>query len=194
MRRRSRSRVAIGTMHFPARRLAPAAVPLMRRRQWPAAVQSAPSEDEAHIEMPARLSQIVSYATRSARHGITIPQHYSIYVSAAAGDRYGIGARDGSPGRRAIVPRRHEWPDGPAHGNDRGAALSAAHMARLRNPLGARAMYLGGTVYAFTAQRAGDIGNRSSLHPSSPMGRLDSIQRQRRHQGDRAADGPRPTM
>jgi len=119
-------------------------------------VQAAPSEDEgAAVEMPARLKrQIVSYATREAPGTVIIdtPNTYLYYVlGGGQAIRYGIGVgRDGFTwsGVQAVT-KKAEWPDWtpPPEMIARQPYLPRHMAGGPGNPLGARAMYLGGTVY-----------------------------------------------
>jgi len=122
----------------------------------PPSVQSAPSEDEgAVVEMPARLKrQIVSYATREAPGTVIIdtPNTYLYYVlGGGQAIRYGIGVgRDGFTWSGVqSVTKKAEWPDWtpPPEMIARQPYLPRHMAGGPGNPLGARAMYLGGTVY-----------------------------------------------
>jgi lipoprotein-anchoring transpeptidase ErfK/SrfK len=122
----------------------------------PPMVQSAPSEDEGTTaELPARLKrQIVGYATREAPGTIIIdtPNTYLYYVlGGGQAIRYGIGVgRDGFTwsGVQSIT-KKAEWPDWtpPPEMIARQPYLPRQMAGGPGNPLGARAMYLGGTVY-----------------------------------------------
>ena len=122
----------------------------------PPSVQTAPSEDQgAVVEMPARLKrQIVSYASREAPGTVIIdtPNTYLYYVlGGGQAVRYGIGVgRDGFTwsGVQSIT-RKAEWPDWtpPPEMIVRQPYLPRHMAGGPGNPLGARAMYLGGTVY-----------------------------------------------
>jgi lipoprotein-anchoring transpeptidase ErfK/SrfK len=122
----------------------------------PPVVRPAPSEDEGTAaELPARLKrQIVSYATREAPGTIVIdtPNTYLYYVlGGGQAIRYGIGVgRDGFTwsGVQSIT-RKAEWPDWtpPPEMIARQPYLPRHMAGGPGNPLGARAMYLGGTVY-----------------------------------------------
>jgi lipoprotein-anchoring transpeptidase ErfK/SrfK len=119
-------------------------------------VQPAPSEDEGTTaELPARLKrQIVSYATREAPGTVIIdtPNTYLYYVlGGGQAIRYGIGVgRDGFTwsGVQSIT-KKAEWPDWtpPTEMIARQPYLPRYMAGGPGNPLGARAMYLGGTVY-----------------------------------------------
>jgi lipoprotein-anchoring transpeptidase ErfK/SrfK len=115
-----------------------------------------PSHDEGTaIEIPARLKrQIVSYATREAPGTVVIdtPNTYLYYVlGGGQAVRYGIGVgRDGFTwsGTQSIT-KKAEWPNWtpPAEMIARQPYLPRFMAGGPGNPLGARAMYLGGTVY-----------------------------------------------
>jgi lipoprotein-anchoring transpeptidase ErfK/SrfK len=138
----------------------------------PPSMQSAPSEDEGTaVEMPARLKrQIVSYATREAPGTIIIdtPNTYLYYVlGGGQAIRYGIGVgRDGFTwsGVQSIT-KKAEWPDWtpPPEMIARQPYLPRQMAGGPGNPLGARAMYLGGTVYRIHGTNApGTIGTHVS--------------------------------
>ncbi|MGD0849408.1 L,D-transpeptidase [Bradyrhizobium sp.] len=138
----------------------------------PPAVQSAPIEDDtASAELPARLKrQIVSYATREAPGTIIIdtPNTYLYYVlGGGQAVRYGIGVgRDGFTwsGTQSIT-KKAEWPDWtpPPEMIARQPYLPRQMAGGPGNPLGARAMYLGGTVYRIHGTNApGTIGTHVS--------------------------------
>ena len=119
-------------------------------------VQSAPTEDQnASAELPARLRrQIVGYVTREAPGTIIIdtPNTYLYYVlGGGQAVRYGIGVgRDGFTwsGVQSIT-KKAEWPDWvpPPEMIHRQPYLPRQMAGGPGNPLGARAMYLGGTIY-----------------------------------------------
>jgi lipoprotein-anchoring transpeptidase ErfK/SrfK len=138
----------------------------------PPPVATAPSEDEgAAVEMPARLKrQIVSYATREAPGTVIIdtPNTYLYYVlGGGQAIRYGIGVgRDGFTwsGVQQIT-KKAEWPDWtpPPEMIARQPYLPRHMAGGPGNPLGARAMYLGGTVYRIHGTNApGTIGTHVS--------------------------------
>ncbi len=113
------------------------------------------TDTEARTEMPAHLKrQVVNYPTREAAGTIVIdtPNTYLYYVLGnGRALRYGIGV-----GRQGFtwsgtqnVTRKAEWPawTPPADMLARQPYLPR-HMARgPGNPLGARAMYLGSSIY-----------------------------------------------
>jgi lipoprotein-anchoring transpeptidase ErfK/SrfK len=119
-------------------------------------MQAEPSQDEGRaVELPARLRrQIVGYATREAPGTVIIdtPHTYLYYVLGnGQAIRYGIGVgRDGFTwsGTQTIT-RKAEWPDWtpPPEMIVRQPYLPRQMAGGPGNPLGARAMYLGGTVY-----------------------------------------------
>lgn len=122
----------------------------------PPPVQAAPSDDQGTpYEMPARLRrQVVSYATREAPGTVIIdtPNTYLYYVlGGGRAIRYGIGVgRDGFTWSGVeTVSRKAEWPDWtpPPEMIARQPYLPRYMAGGPGNPLGARAMYLGGTVY-----------------------------------------------
>jgi lipoprotein-anchoring transpeptidase ErfK/SrfK len=138
----------------------------------PPVVQSAPSQDEnATAELPARLKrQIVNYPTREAPGTIIIdtPNTYLYYVlGGGQAIRYGIGVgRDGFTwsGVQSIT-KKAEWPDWtpPPEMIARQPYLPRHMAGGPGNPLGARAMYLGGTVYRIHGTNApGTIGTHVS--------------------------------
>ncbi len=122
----------------------------------PPAVEAAPPDDGGVVhELPARLKrQIVSYATREAPGTVIIdtPNTYLYYVvGGGRAVRYGIGVgRDGFTwsGVQAVT-KKAEWPDWtpPPEMIARQPYLPRHMAGGPGNPLGARAMYLGGTVY-----------------------------------------------
>ena len=138
----------------------------------PPVVQSAPSEDEGTTaELPAPLKrQIVRYPTREAPGTVIIdtPNTYLYYVlGGGQAVRYGIGVgRDGFTwsGVQSIT-RKAEWPDWtpPPEMIARQPYLPRHMAGGPGNPLGARAMYLGGTVYRIHGTNAPQtIGTRVS--------------------------------
>jgi len=152
--------LAIGTVAFST---AGAAAPLplfpfiltSPTQAAPPQVQAAPQDEGQAYEMPARLRrQIVSYATREAPGTIIIdtPNTYLYYVLGnGQAIRYGIGVgRDGFTwsGTQNIT-RKAEWPDWtpPPEMIARQPYLPRQMAGGPGNPLGARAMYLGGTIY-----------------------------------------------
>ncbi|MDP3077737.1 L,D-transpeptidase [Bradyrhizobium sp.] len=120
-------------------------------------VQAQPSDDDEGPvrEMPARLKrQVVNYASREAPGTIIIdtPNTYLYYVlGGGQAIRYGIGVgREGFTWSGVqTVTRKAEWPDWtpPAEMIARQPYLPRYMAGGPGNPLGARAMYLGGTIY-----------------------------------------------
>jgi lipoprotein-anchoring transpeptidase ErfK/SrfK len=118
--------------------------------------EAAPLQDESRaIERPARFKrQVVNYSTREAPGTIIIdtPNTYLYYVLGnGQAIRYGIGVgRDGFTwsGTQTIT-KKSEWPDWtpPPEMIARQPYLPRQMAGGPGNPLGARAMYLGGTIY-----------------------------------------------
>jgi len=133
------------------------------------AVQRPESRDAT--EMPARLHrQIVDYPTNEAHGTIVIdtPNTYLYYVlGGGKAIRYGIGVgRDGFTwsGVEAVA-RKAEWPDWipPAEMVVRQPYLPRFMAGGLGNPLGARAIYLGNTIYRIHGtNQPSTIGGRVS--------------------------------
>ena len=120
-------------------------------------VQSMPQaqEEDRSVELPARLRrQVVAYPTREAPGTIIIDTpHTYLYLVLGNGQamRYGIGVgRDGFTwsGTQTIT-KKAEWPDWtpPPEMIARQPYLPRHMAGGPGNPLGARAMYLGGTIY-----------------------------------------------
>jgi lipoprotein-anchoring transpeptidase ErfK/SrfK len=112
-------------------------------------------EDGVVAELPARLKrQVVSYASREAPGTVIIdtPSTYLYYIlGGGQAIRYGIGVgRDGFTwsGVQSIT-KKAEWPNWtpPAEMIARQPYLPRFMAGGPGNPLGARALYLGGTVY-----------------------------------------------
>jgi lipoprotein-anchoring transpeptidase ErfK/SrfK len=122
----------------------------------PPAVEAAPAPDQSTtFELPARLRrQVVSYTGREAPGTVIIdtPNTYLYYVlGGGQAMRYGIGVgRDGFTwsGTQSVT-KKAEWPDWtpPPEMIARQPYLPRHMAGGPGNPLGARAMYLGGTVY-----------------------------------------------
>jgi lipoprotein-anchoring transpeptidase ErfK/SrfK len=117
---------------------------------------AAPSEDDrAAYQLPTRLRrQIVNYTSREAPGTVIIdtPNTYLYYIIGnGRALRYGIGVgRDGFTWSGVqSVTRKAEWPDWtpPPEMIARQPYLPRQMAGGPGNPLGARAMYLGGTVY-----------------------------------------------
>ena len=112
-------------------------------------------EDRPAIEQPSRFKrQVVTYPTREAPGTIIIdtPNTYLYYVLGnGQAIRYGIGVgRDGFTWSGVqTVTRKAEWPawTPPAEMIARQPYLPRHMAGGPGNPLGARAMYLGNTIY-----------------------------------------------
>ena len=139
----------------------------------PPPAQAVPDDEDATgpYELPARLKrQVVNYPTREAPGTIIIdtPNTY-LYLIMGNGQamRYGIGVgREGFTwsGTQTIV-KKAEWPDWtpPPEMIARQPYLPRHMAGGPGNPLGARAMYLGGTVYRIHGTNAPDtIGQQVS--------------------------------
>ncbi|MCC8983297.1 L,D-transpeptidase [Bradyrhizobium acaciae] len=136
-------------------------------------VQSMPQaqEEDRSVELPARLRrQVVAYPTREAPGTIIIDTpHTYLYLVLGNGQamRYGIGVgRDGFTwsGTQTIT-KKAEWPDWtpPPEMIARQPYLPRQMAGGPGNPLGARAMYLGGTIYRIHGTNAPEtIGTRVS--------------------------------
>jgi lipoprotein-anchoring transpeptidase ErfK/SrfK len=172
--------LAIGMFAFSASATAtplplpPPLFPFIMTPPMPSAppVQAAATEDgNGAVEMPARLKrQIVSYPTREAPGTVIIdtPNTYLYYVlGGGQAVRYGIGVgRDGFTwsGTQSVT-KKAEWPDWtpPPEMIARQPYLPRHMAGGPGNPLGARAMYLGGTVYRIHGTNAPEtIGTRVS--------------------------------
>ena len=137
----------------------------------PPPISAAPREEEERFELPARLRrQVVNYYSREAPGTIIIdtPNTY-LYLVLGNGQamRYGIGiGRDGFTwsGTQTIT-RKAEWPawTPPPEMIARQPYLPRHMTGGPGNPLGARAMYLGGTIYRIHGTNAPEtIGTRVS--------------------------------
>ena len=123
------------------------------------------------VEMPAHLRrQFVAYQTRQAPGTIIIDtsktQLYYVLGNGTA-IRYGIGVgREGFTWSGVqTISRKTEWPDWipPAEMLQRQPYLPRFMAGGPTNPLGARAMYLGGTVYRIHGTNAAEtIGGQVS--------------------------------
>ena len=154
---------------------AAAAAPLslfpFERPQAPQVTAYAPVETEQAIERPSRFKrQVVPYATAEAPGTIIVdtPNTY-LYLVLGNGQalRYGIGVgRDGFTWAGVKhIEKKAEWPDWtpPAEMLERQPYLPRFMAGGPGNPLGARAMYLSGTVYRIHGTNAPDtIGQRVS--------------------------------
>jgi lipoprotein-anchoring transpeptidase ErfK/SrfK len=124
--------------------------------EQPPIAQGAPSDDQdATTELPSRFKrQIVAYQTHEAAGTVIIdtPNTYLYYVlGGGQAIRYGIGVgRDGFTWSGVqTITKKAEWPDWtpPPEMIARQPYLPRHMAGGPGNPLGARAMYLGGTVY-----------------------------------------------
>ena len=128
-------------------------------------------EEKGAVEIPAHLRrQIVAYRTTEAPGTIVIdtPNTYLYYVLGnGRAMRYGIGVgREGFTwsGVKAVA-RKAEWPDWipPEEMLKRRPDLPRHMAGGPQNPLGARAMYLGSTLYRIHGTNApSTIGQRVS--------------------------------
>jgi lipoprotein-anchoring transpeptidase ErfK/SrfK len=134
------------------------------------APQAAASDDEA-VDVPVNLRrQTVSYATSEPAGTIVIdtPNTYLYYVlGGGKAIRYGIGVgREGFTWSGVkSVERKSEWPDWipPAEMLQRQPYLPRFMAGGVGNPLGARAMYIGGTIYRIHGtNQPSSIGKRVS--------------------------------
>jgi lipoprotein-anchoring transpeptidase ErfK/SrfK len=123
----------------------------------PQAADPAPADDTTDMDaaMPARLRrQVVDYPTREAPGTIIVDTpHTYLYLVLGGGKamRYGIGVgREGFTwsGVKSIT-RKAEWPDWfpPKEMIGRQPYLPRVMAGGPGNPLGARALYIGGTEY-----------------------------------------------
>jgi lipoprotein-anchoring transpeptidase ErfK/SrfK len=129
------------------------------------------SEADEDTEVPAHLRrQVVGYSGQEAAGTIIVdtPNTFLYYVlGGGKAVRYGIGVgREGFTwsGVKA-VDRKAEWPDWvpPADMLERQPYLPRFMAGGPGNPLGARAMYLGGTVYRIHGtNQPSSIGKRVS--------------------------------
>jgi lipoprotein-anchoring transpeptidase ErfK/SrfK len=130
-----------------------------------------PAEEPAATELPANLRrQVVAYATSEAPGTIVIDTpHTYLYLVLGGGKamRYGIGVgREGFTwsGTQTIT-RKQEWPDWtpPPEMLRRQPYLPRFMAGGPGNPMGARAMYLGETIYRIHGTNAPDtIGHQVS--------------------------------
>ncbi len=128
-------------------------------------------ETDITAETPARLRrQVVDYSTAEAPGTVIVdtPNTYLYFVlGGGKAVRYGIGVgREGFTWAGVkTIERKSEWPDWipPADMLQRQPYLPRFMAGGPGNPLGARAMYLGGTVYRIHGTNAPEtIGKRVS--------------------------------
>jgi len=133
--------------------------------------EALPGEDEAPAQLAANLRrQTVNYATHEAPGTIVIdtPNTYLYYVLGnGKAIRYGIGVgREGFTwAGTQNVARKQEWPDWhpPAEMIARQPYLPRFMAGGPGNPLGARAMYLGNSLYRIHGTNApSTIGTKVS--------------------------------
>jgi lipoprotein-anchoring transpeptidase ErfK/SrfK len=133
----------------------PAAIFQQVMPQQPLPEESVVAEPEDSVAIPENLRrQIVNYPTREPVGTIVVdtPNTYLYYVlGGGKAMRYGIGVgREGFTWSGVkSVERKAEWPDWipPAEMIARQPYLPRFMAGGPGNPLGARAMYIGGTVY-----------------------------------------------
>jgi lipoprotein-anchoring transpeptidase ErfK/SrfK len=153
--------------------LFPFFAPQQQQYAPPPSMQATPDDEDVAgpYELPARLKrQVVNYPSREAPGTIIIDTpHTYLYLIMGNGQamRYGIGVgREGFTwsGTQTIV-KKAEWPDWtpPPEMIARQPYLPRHMAGGPGNPLGARAMYLGGTVYRIHGTNAPNtIGTRVS--------------------------------
>ena len=148
--------------------------------------------DETNVQLPAHLRrQIVNYPTREAPGTVVIdtPNTYLYYVLGnGRAVRYGIGVgREGFTwaGVQAVA-RKQEWPDWhpPADMIARQPYLPRFMAGGPGNPLGARAMYLGNSLYRIHGTNA----------PSTIGRRPDRARNCRRSSGARRSNTARASL
>jgi lipoprotein-anchoring transpeptidase ErfK/SrfK len=112
------------------------------------------SADEANLLTPNLRRQVIDYSTREAPGTIIVDTpntHLYLVLSGGKAIRYGIGVgREGFTWSGVkTVERKVEWPDWfpPAEMLARQPYLPRFVAGGPGNPLGARALYLSGTVY-----------------------------------------------
>jgi lipoprotein-anchoring transpeptidase ErfK/SrfK len=154
---------------FPFMLLPPLGQPLPQPSAPPAVAM--PHEPDDSAEQPSRFKrQIVEYRTGEAAGTVIIdtPHTYLYYVLGnGRAIRYGIGVgREGFTwSGTQTVSRKAEWPDWtpPQDMLQRQPYLPRFMAGGPQNPLGARAMYLGGTIYRIHGTNAPEtIGGRVS--------------------------------
>jgi lipoprotein-anchoring transpeptidase ErfK/SrfK len=136
----------------------------------PPAAMAPRGEDEGIADQSRFKRQIVDYRTSESAGTVIIdtPHTYLYYVLGnGKAIRYGIGVgREGFTwSGTQTVTKKAEWPDWtpPAEMIERQPYLPRFMAGGPTNPLGARAMYLGGTVYRIHGTNApSTIGSRVS--------------------------------
>ncbi len=148
---------------------------------------------------PEYRKQMVYYRTTEAPGTIiisTAERHLYLIQGNGRALRYGIGVgRDGFQWQGLLnITRKAEWPDWtpPPEMIARQPYLPRFMAGGPGNPLGARAMYLGTTVYRIHGTNRPDTIGTASLVRLLPAGqcrrRRSLRSRPGRHQGDRAAE------
>ena len=146
-------------------------MPAERERALQRYETSVPADTEVDAALPAHLRrQIVNYPTREIPGTVIIdtPNTYLYYVlGGGRAIRYGIGVgREGFTwAGTQTVARKQEWPDWhpPAEMIARQPYLPRFMSGGPGNPLGARAMYLGNTLFRIHGTNApSTIGQRVS--------------------------------
>ena len=146
-------------------------LPAERARALQRYETSVPADTEVDAALPAHLRrQIVNYPTREIPGTVIIdtPNTYLYYVlGGGRAIRYGIGVgREGFTwAGTQTVARKQEWPDWhpPAEMIARQPYLPRFMSGGPGNPLGARAMYLGNTLFRIHGTNApSTIGQRVS--------------------------------
>jgi lipoprotein-anchoring transpeptidase ErfK/SrfK len=170
-----RLRVALAAALVGALSSSVTAAPLQlfafERPQAPQAMAYAPTEIEETGALPARFQrQVVSYPTHEAPGTIIVdtPNTYLYFVlGGGRAIRYGIGVgREGFTWAGVkTIEKKAEWPDWtpPAEMLERQPYLPRFMAGGPGNPLGARALYLSGSVYRIHGTNAPNtIGQRVS--------------------------------
>jgi lipoprotein-anchoring transpeptidase ErfK/SrfK len=167
---------AAGTVLFGASALAGPLAMIDPDSRYPSSVfeqvmpQQDAAEDSTAAPQPRFRRQVVDYSTTEAPGTIVIDTpHTYLYLVQGGGRaiRYGIGVgRDGFTWAGVqTIARKAEWPDWipPAEMIQRQPYLPRFMAGGPGNPLGARAMYLGNTVYRIHGTNApSTIGGRVS--------------------------------
>ena len=152
---------AVGIAPEPAVRVRPRAEPVLRQpapdRMQTAALPSGPRAAKPAID-PKFLPQVVDYDGPHKPGTIVIDtRQHLLYLVEQGGKarRYGVGT--GKPGFEWAgshkVTRKAEWPDWRppaemiAREKKKGRVLPALMKGGIENPMGARALYLGSTLY-----------------------------------------------
>jgi lipoprotein-anchoring transpeptidase ErfK/SrfK len=163
--------IVAGAMSTSAAAAPLAFFPFEPQQQAPQATAYAPVETEDTAELPSKFKrQVVSYPTAEAPGTVVIdtPNTF-LYLVLGNGKalRYGIGVgREGFTwAGTKTVEKKAEWPDWhpPQEMIERQPYLPRFMAGGPGNPLGARAMYLSGSVYRIHGTNApSTIGQRVS--------------------------------